>query len=257
MSTVTIALALFAALLALLVVLRAKTGNKVDIRNSDIVLALVPVALWLFLTGKIQEFGFGEVKIVAAIKMAAKAPVGPEVSKLTIDAVREPVRMMSKAGPDVIPQMIGAKSQALSFVIGQGGYAGQAIADYLDQLTQYPFLRYVVLNNPDGTFYGICDARQIEEIVRAPNPRFNVSNIADWINAGDKTQLINLPGFVPAEKSLHKKDDKRQALEQMNREDAQALPVLDETGEFDGIVDRSKLTASILTEIAQRLEKGE
>ena len=125
MSTAAIALGMFAALLAL----RSKTGNKVDIRNSDIVLALVPVALWLFLTGKIQEFCFGEVKIVAAIKMASTAPVGPDVSRLTIEAVREPVRMMSKGGPDVIPQMINSKGQALSFTVGQGGYAGPAIAD--------------------------------------------------------------------------------------------------------------------------------
>jgi hypothetical protein len=237
--------------------LRTKTGNKIDIRNSDVVLALVPVALWLFLTGKIQEFGFGEVKIVAAIKLASNAPVGPEVSKLTIDAVREPVRMMSKGGPDVIPQMISTKSQALGFTIGQGGYAGPAIADYLDQLTQYPFLRYVVLSNPDGTFFGIADARQIEEIVRASNPRFNVENVAEWINGAARSELAALPGFVSSEKALHKKDDKRKALERMNAEDAQVLPVLDEAGKFDGIVDRSKLTASILTEIAQRLEKGD
>ena len=235
----------------------AKTGNKVDIHNSDIVFALVPVALWLFLTGKVQEFAFGEVKIVAAIKMASTAPVGPEVSKPTIDAVREPVRMMSKAGPDVIPQMINTKSQALSFTIGQGGYAGPAIADYLDQLTQYPFLRYLVLNNPDGTFFGIADARQVEEIARAPRPRFTPYNLAEWINVGSKAELEDLPGFVSAAQALHKKDDKRKALEIMNAADAPVLPVLDEEGKFDGIVDRSKLAASILTEIAQRLEKGE
>jgi hypothetical protein len=34
-------------------------------------------------------------------------------------------------------------------------------------------------------------------------------------------------------------------------------PELDEAGNFDGIVDRSKLTASILTEIAQRVEKAD
>jgi CBS-domain-containing membrane protein len=54
---------------------------------------------------------------------------------------------------------------------------------------------------------------------------------------------------------LHKGGDKRKALEMMNAADAQVLPVLDEAGRFDGIVDRSKLTASILTEIAQRVEK--
>ena len=60
----------------------------------------------------------------------------------------------------------------MTFTIGQGGYAGPAISDYLDELTQYPFLRYLVLNNPDGTFFGIADARQVEEIARAPLPRF-------------------------------------------------------------------------------------
>jgi CBS-domain-containing membrane protein len=43
----------------------------------------------------------------------------------------------------------------------------------------------------------------------------------------------------------------------MNAADAQVLPVVDEGGKFDGIVDRSKLTSSILTEIAQRVEKGD
>ena len=153
--------------------------------------------------------------------------------------------------------MINTKSQALSFMIGQGGYAGPAIADYLDQLTQYPFLRYIVLNNPDGTFYGIADARQIEDISRAPRPRFSFYDLATWINDGDKAQLAALPGFLSSEEALHKKDDKRKALEKMNTMDAQVLPVLDDASRFDGMVDRSKLTASILTEIAQRVEKSD
>ena len=257
MNTVIIALGIFAVVLALLVALRAKTGNRIDIKNSDIVLALVPVALWLFLTGKIQEFAFGEVKIVAAIKVAAKAPVGPQVSKLTLDTVREPVRTMTKGGPEVIPQMINTKSQALSFTIGQGGYVASAIADYFEKLTQYPFLRYVVMNNPDGSFFGIADARQIAQIIRESSPRFHATNLADWLNEANKTELEALPGFISSAEALHKNDDKQKALERMNSLDVQVLPVLDEAGRFDGIVDRSKLTASILTEIAQHLEKSD
>lgn len=257
MSTVAVAFGIFVALLALLVALRSKTGNKIDIRNSDIVLALVPVALWLFLTGKVQEFGFGEVKIVAAIKMASNAPVGPQVSKLTIESVRESVPTMSKAGPEVIPQMISAKSQALRFTIGQGGYFGGAIANYLNQLTQYPFLRYLVLENSDGTFFALADARQIEQIVQAPQARFSTDDLAQWIDSGNKEALAALPGLVSAEKALHKSDDRRKALEIMNAADAQVLPVLNEDGKFAGVVDRSKLTASMLAEIAQRVEKTE
>jgi hypothetical protein len=257
MNTVVIALGLFALILALLVALRVKTANKIDIRSSDIVLALVPVALWLFLTGKIQEFAFGEVKIVAAIKMATKAPVGPQVSKLTVDTVREHITTMSKAGPEVIPQMINTKSQALSFTLGQGGYYGPAIAQYLDQLTQYPFLRYIVMSNPDGTFFGIADARQVADIIHSSNPRFSAADLAEWLNSSVKNELEGLPGFISAEKALHKEDDKRKALESMNTADAQTLPVVDDAQKFDGIVDRSKLTASILTEISDRVEKNE
>jgi hypothetical protein len=257
MSTVIIALAIFAIVLALMVALRAKTGNQIDIKNSDIVLALVPMALWLFLTGKIQEFAFGEVKIVAAIKLASKAPVGPQVSKLTVDTVREPVRTMTKAGPEVVPQMIDAKSQALSFTIGQGGYVGSAIADYLDKLTQYPFLHYIVMNNPDGSFFGIADARQIADVIRASSGRFSAMNLAEWLNGANKEELEALPGFIPSSKALHENQDKQKALEWMNSLDVQVLPVLDQAGKFDGIVDRSKLTASILTEIAQHLEKSD
>lgn len=256
MNTVIVALAIFAAFLALLIGLRAKMGDRFDIRNSDIVLALVPVAFWLFLTGKVQEFAFGEVKIVAAIKMASKAAVGPEVSKLSLDTVRESVSTMSKAGPEIIPQMISTKSQGLTFSLGQGGYAGGAIADYLQQLTQYPFLHYIVMDNSDGTFFGIADARQVAQIIGGSSPRFSAQNLADWLNGAAKTQLAALPGFVPAENALHKNDDKRKALEKMNSLDAQVLPVVDEAANFDGIVDRSKLTASILTEIAERLDKS-
>jgi hypothetical protein len=163
---------------------------------------------------------------------------------------------MSKGGPEVIPQMINAKSQALSFTIGQGGYAGPVIADYLDQLTQYPFLRYIVMNNPDGSFFGIADARQIADIIRGSRPRFDATNFADWLNSANKAELEALPGFIPSEEALHKSDDKQKALDRMNSLDVQVLPVLDEAGRFDGIVDRSKLTASILTEIAEHLEKS-
>ncbi len=114
-----------------------------------------------------------------------------------------------------------------------------------------------MFNNPDGTFFGIADARQVEEIARAPRPRFTPYDLAEWINTGSKAELEDLPGFVSAAQALHKKDDKRKALELMNAADAPVLPVLDEDGKFDGIVDRSKLAASILTEIAQRVEKGE
>src|SRR6266849_4934017 len=243
MSTLFIALALFGIFLALLVWLRAGSGNRIDIKNSDVVLALVPVALWLFLTGKIQEFGFGEVKIVAAFKVATKAPVDNQISKvLPVDAVP----IYEKGGSDEIPRAIKNKSQALSFRLGRNYYSGRAILQYLDELTQYPYLRYVVVNNPDDTFFGLADARQLAAILRSaervaesaasphpvaageqtpmgerPGPRLTAQHLADWLNAGNKAELETLPGFIAAANALDQKADRQKALERMNTLDAQ------------------------------------
>ncbi|MBI3304489.1 MAG: hypothetical protein HYZ72_20695, partial [Deltaproteobacteria bacterium] len=77
----------FILLLALSVALRTKTGNKFEVKNPDVVLALVPVALWLFLSGHIQEFAFGDFKIVAAIKEASHSPVAPQLTELPVQSV--------------------------------------------------------------------------------------------------------------------------------------------------------------------------
>lgn len=280
MTTVFVSLAVFILVLAMLVFVRARSGNTIDIRNSDIVLALLPIALWLFLTGKVQEFGFGEIKIVAALKMAAKEPVGPQVTRsLPIEAVRT----SEKGGSPGIQRAINDKSQALSFVLGHGGYADRAISEYLDRLTQYPYLRFLVLNNSDGTFFGLADARQIANILRTARPapvpaatpvenfqpweqrsiggpeppRLSAKNLADWLNGGNKAELATLPGFISANDALRKNTDRKQALQKMNDLDVQTFPVVDESGKFAGTVDRSKLTASILTEIAAKIDKSD
>jgi CBS domain protein len=275
---VIIAFGIFAIFLIGLVVLRNKAGNRFEIKNTDVVLALVPVALWLFLTGKIQEFGFGEVKIVAAIKVASKAPIDAQVSKfLPVDAVP----LFEKGGSGEITRAVQKKAQALGFHLGRGHYTGSAIRAYLEELTQYPYLRYVVLNNQDDTFFGLVDARQLAEILRSerlqppsstpgpslsgeqaqfairPEPRLTSNNLAKWLNEGNAEELKTLPGFIAASDALDSNAKRQKALERLNALNVQTIPVVDETKKFIGVVDRSKLTASILTEIAAQLERPE
>lgn len=253
MDTSIIAVGVFIVILAMLVTLRIKTGNKLDVKNSDILLALIPVALWLFLTGKIQEFAFGDFKIVAAIKEASKSPVAPQVTELTELPV-ESIQMDPKAGVERIPGLIEKKSQALNFRLSHGGYWGPAISEYLGVLTQYPFLRYIIINNSDGSFFGIADARQLAMIIQGRRGPFDARDFADSLNSSNKPQLEKLTGFISSKETLNETSDKRKALQLMDSLDVQTLPVVDNANRFVGIVDRSKLTASMLIDIAERLE---
>ncbi|PYM26353.1 MAG: hypothetical protein DMD78_04495 [Candidatus Rokuibacteriota bacterium] len=46
------AIGVFVVLLAVLVALRVWTGNRIEVKTPDMVLALVPIGLWLFVSGK-------------------------------------------------------------------------------------------------------------------------------------------------------------------------------------------------------------
>ncbi|MGH7821065.1 MAG: hypothetical protein ACREQ9_14975 [Candidatus Binatia bacterium] len=242
----------FVFFLCLIVAVRIRSKNKIDVKTADVALALTPVALWLFLTGQIQELTVGDVKIVAAIKAAAESPVSKQLTELPIQTLE----IGAKGGVGDIANIRRKKSQALRFTVGHGGYYGPAIAEYLETLTQDPIFRYVVINYPDGKFFGMADARQLAAQTGGPSPSFNLQSFADALNDSNESQLESLPGFIAAQRALSKTSDRRKALETMDTLDVQTLPVIDKEGRLAGIVDRSKLTASMLIDIAAKVEGG-
>jgi hypothetical protein len=103
------AIGVFVVLLALLVALRVWTGNRIEVKTPDMVLALVPIGLWLFVSGKVQELTFGDFKIVAAIKQASSSPVADQVTRLPVD----PVRADPKEGLSQLAALRGARAVVL------------------------------------------------------------------------------------------------------------------------------------------------
>jgi hypothetical protein len=252
MDTLIITIGIFIILLAVLVGVRAKSGTKFEVKNTDIILALIPIALWLFLTGKIQEFTLGEFKIVAAIQNAAETPVALHIKSLPV----ETINAQSKAGTSMIPDLLARKIPALSFKLGTGGYYyGPAINEYFRALTQSPQFKYVIINNADNTFFGMADAQQLGSLFNSNYGSRLADDFAGWLNTSDTKKLYTLPGFIDSEKALHKESNKQYALRLMDSLDVQILPVISDEFKFSGIVDRTKLTASLLIDITDRIEK--
>ena len=98
----------------------------------------------------------------------------------------------------------------------------------------------------------MIDARQLSALLTGPGMQA-ANEFAQYLNRNDAEAILRLPGIIPRDKAITKRTDKRQALVQMESMDVQTLPVVDEAGQFVGIVDRSKLTASILIEIAEKV----
>jgi CBS domain-containing protein len=248
MTETAIAVVVVIAIVVGLASLRARTGNKLDIKTSDIALALVPVALWMLFTGKVQELAVGDVKIVTAIREASASPIKNQVSALPV----VDLRMDPKAGVEEIPALLRRKTEALSFRLGYGGYYGPAIAEYLVRLAQSPSFRYAVISDSAGKFVGMIDGRQLAALLGGSDGRA-ADEFARNLNRNDGAAILRMPALIARDKAIIRSTDKRQALVQMESLDVQTLPVVDEAGRFVGIVDRSKLTASILIEIAEKV----
>ena len=243
MTDMIIGLVLFLAPLVLIILIRTRTAAKLQLGSTDVLIALVPVVLWLFLSGRIGKFGIAGVTVEAAIRTAGKEELGKQVSEVPTPLPFTTTGVGAKSDMWGIRDGAERKIQALSFIQGDD-YDGHAIKMYLDGI---PTLRYLTVNRPDGTLLGIADARAVG---RTADP----AEIANRIHSSDKAVLEGLPGYVPATAAVKPGSAKQSTLKLMDSLNLETLPVVDDAGKFIGIVDRSKLTASILLEIGQKLD---
>ncbi|NOY61164.1 MAG: hypothetical protein GXO75_19820, partial [Calditrichaeota bacterium] len=63
MTDLIISLTIFITVIAIMMILRLKVIKNFEIKQADIWVALIPVALWLLLSGRIQKFEFGDFSI--------------------------------------------------------------------------------------------------------------------------------------------------------------------------------------------------
>ena len=112
----------FVLILALLVLLRGK-NSRFEVKPADIVVAVVPIVLFLLVTGKLQKFEIGEsgMKIETAFVKASTSAIASQVTRLT-GLPSEPVAIDEKRGIEEIPRLIERKTEGLLFRLGHGGY---------------------------------------------------------------------------------------------------------------------------------------
>jgi len=251
-----IAFGIFIVILGILVILRNRTKARLEIKNSDIVLALIPVIFVLFMTGHIQKFAFGGMEIETAFAKASREEISKQVT--SYESLRPEifdVAMADKMGVQEIPRLIYEKAEALVFHLGHGGYWGPAIEEYLNELLKFSFLKTIVIQDRQGRLVGTVGARDLASVVQTEHSGFTLEEFAAWLNESDVRALRRLPGFVGSDQALKTDANKREALERMDEMNIDWLPVIDEDGRFAGLVDRSRLTASLILDVARQAEQ--
>lgn len=250
-----ISIGAFIAILALLLFLRAR-NSTLEIRATDIVVATLPVLIYLLVTGNIQklEFGEGGVKIETAFVKASNKQINSQVAPL-VGLPLEPTAMDPKRGIEEIPQLLERKTEGLVFRLGYNGYYGPAIQEYLARLTAQPYLKYIVIQNSDGTFFGMADARQLSAMLSNPYGPVKADELARWLINSNRASFSKLPGFVAMEHAAKTTADKSEVLQSMEQLNVDVLPAVNEQNIYVGIVNRARLIASLILDVSKELKK--
>lgn len=180
------------------------------------------------------------------------------------------IRVEEKGGPDQLQRMLERGVDALSYQLG-GYYYGPMVWRYFDALKTLPQFRYVLILSPGGEeLLGTLDATTLaahldppdtvalrerlgDDVWNTPDesevPRWG--EFAGRLSDGDLEWMQALPSFRPVGTKVRSDASSLEVLATMEELRAEILPVVDRNGYFAGIVDRSRLTARILLEIAR------
>jgi hypothetical protein len=249
LSTDTIAVLISLAVLLLATGLFLGLKHYVGGIDSAIFVALLltPLLIYLFLSGRIQEFsgpgGWG-----AKFRDIAHASV--ETTRILVDA--EPLQAMTKGPESEIVNRIAALKpnvpNALVLSVGRGSYyVAEVIEKYLQALMQAGPSSYVVFVDANTErFVGSANARQV--LAALKNPELAEHFMRD-LREGGLRPFAEM-GFLVRE-SLSPDDSNVVALQKLIDTNADALVIVSADGrQLLGVVDRNRLIAKLMLKLA-------
>ena len=257
-----VALLLVGIVLAVIsLLMRVHWGEKYEIKTIDLVFIVIPLLLVAIATGRLKGLDLFGVKadLSALWTEAAQAKIEGQLTPASSVTVQDAViamEMASKGGIQELRHLIERNTDALEFKLGHGGYYGPAIRTYFEALSGSSHLRTVVVNESDGTLFGIYNAPDLIGYLRIAGEE-GYTQFQQYLNAGDATAeaaLAQLPGFVGADQAVTPTTSKRDALAKMEALNTDRLPVIDDKRHFLGTLERSKLVAGLILIVTDKLE---
>jgi len=214
-----ILLAVGAVLVIASVFLRVQSAGRYEFKTGDLVFLVIPLLLVSLATGKIKGLDLFGVKadLSALWVEAAQAKIEKQVAPAASASVQDVVHIMemgAKGGTQDLQRLLQRRVEALEFRLGFGGYNGSAIQAYFDALSGSSQLRSIVVNNQDGTLFGMYLAGDLIGYLRVTREQ-GYAELGQRLNRGDdasRAELKKLPGFVGAEHAVTASTSKRESL---------------------------------------------
>lgn len=256
-----IAISIFVVTIILVLFLRKKVGKDYEIKTSDIIIAIVPLAVWLLLTGKVERLKVGdfEVTLVAeAIQEAQNTEISESATLInpilnSITKEIDNVQGAPKSSLLDLDKILKTKPEALIFLMGYDNYGSTEIEQYLKKLSQST-LKYIIVNDyTTNKFKGIISLELLMPQIFSKNASLTADELKIWLENSNEAKIFDIDGLLNLNDAIKPTTSKYVALENMQKLETTFLPVIDEKEEFIGIIHMEQLSTSLLMDISKKL----
>jgi hypothetical protein len=248
----------FILILLVIIAFRSR-GSRIEIKTPDIIVAILPAFIFLILTGKLSKFELSEsgLKIESAISEAASSKISGLEKQLEFEKLPTiKVNSNTKGSVQKIPKLINDKTEALTFYLGYQGYYDQAIYKYISELTEKPYLKYLIFLDAEGNFYAMSSARRF--IKENPKCCLAYSQLEHALVNNNIEALHKLiPDLITVDGAISSASSRRETLKKMLDLKVDTLPVLDGNKKLIGMVDKASISGSLLLEIVSKMDSTE
>jgi CBS domain-containing protein len=224
-----------------------KTYLALEGDNLFVSLLLIPVVIYLVLSGRLSELKAGGFSMVFNQALKEKVMLSPSSVELPID----PLEAVAKGGYSPLQETMrrlsrlkDVKPVTLTLNLGRG-YVDEAILFYISSLSQLPSFRFVVLLDEMNKVVGYFPVNAFLQIIQNDDiaGRF-ISNIRN----ADLEELNQFPGIIT--ETVSPSASNIEALEILQKGDYDALLVVDDNRNLRGVVQRDKIIGNMLLSMA-------
>jgi hypothetical protein len=236
-------------LLATVVIMRSTTEGRWVVQLADIGIALVPIFVRLVLTGQLAKLTFGSEGISFAFQKVLTTDI-KDIFHFSLPT--ESLLAQEKPNPSRLNDFIADRTPAMFFVLGKR-YSAEVLQQDLTSLKEYPFFRFVVIQQNGGAFFGMMDASHLTDYLSKTN---GWDRFIDAVAQPDAAYFADPRlGFVDAAKAVTETTEKAEVLEKMQIEQMDWLPVTESGGKWIGRVEQSAVLARLVLSLDARIRE--
>ena len=233
-------------LLAAVVILRSRTDGVWVVQLADVGIALAPIFVWLVLTGQLAKLTFGREGLSFAFQKVLTTDIK---NTFHFSLPVESLSAQEKPNPSRLNDFIANSTPAVFLVLGKRSSA-EFLQQDLTTLKEYPFFRFVVIQQNGGAFFGMMDASHLTDYLSKTS---GWDRFIDAVGRPDAAYFADPRlGFVDAAKAVTETTEKAEVLEKMQREHMDWLPVTDSGAKWIGRVEQSAVLVRLVLSLDPR-----